>query len=207
MHLLNYIEKFYAGNQAAFARHAEVSSQQVTNLIATNYHIDDCSLESVKLKLPAVKTVFVYLTPNKNNFPLYEFNWREQRTYRGAIELDISTGDICLAYYENWNSPPECYFGIFRRYEIHAGLNAADICKLIDENIHLFQAVQTGSELVYDGRNWRGELNNDALSVERKLARQLYIDTFFDEDDDDYFQQIQRYDYNYERELEAARHR
>lgn len=201
MHLLNYIEKFYAGNQAAFARHADVSSQEVTNWIATNCQIHDCSLEPVKLKLPAVKTVYVFLTPNKNNFPLYEFNRREQRTYRGAIELDISTGDICLAHLESWNSPPQYCHGIFRRYEIHAGLNAADIRQLIDENIHLFQAIQTGSELVYDGRNWRGELNNDALCVERKLARRLYIDSFFDENDDDYFQHVQRYDYEMEQAL------
>lgn len=193
MHLLNYIEKYYAGSQAAFARHVEVLPQQVTKWLSSNCQIHDFTLVTVKRKLPTLKSVFVCFVPNENNNnPLYTYYQSENRTERGGIELDIETGNISIVHL--CDSPPEHYFGIWRRYEIHAGLCAQDIRKLIDDNIELFQAIQTGSEVFYDGNNWRGELNIDAQAAENKLSRKLYIDSFFDKYDENYYENIQQYD-------------
>jgi hypothetical protein len=158
MQLLNkYIEKNFKSNKAAFARHMNVSSQQITRWINEDWVVEDSKLYSPRRDVPPFAIARNEFHSDQN-FPLHhEDNARP--VHRKSLILDIDTGEIFVDYAFGLE---DIFFKRKLTFRLSKTLTASEIATCIDEHIDIFQAILTGSRVIYDGKNFVGQINSDA---------------------------------------------
>jgi hypothetical protein len=191
MQLLNtYIEKNFKSNKAAFARHMNVSSQQITRWVNENWVVDDNKLYSLRRDVPLFAIARNEFHSDQK-FPLYHED-NEKPEHRKSLILDIDSGEIFVDYAFGLE---DIFFKRKLTFRLSNTLTASEIANCIDEHINIFQAILTGSRVIFDGKNYVGQINSDAekwmvlledtLSV-IKSSEDLYIlddlDTYLEND-------------------------
>jgi hypothetical protein len=158
MQLLNtYIEKNFKNNKAAFARHMNVSSQQITRWINEEWIVNDDKLYSPRRDIPKfvmARNAF----HSEKKFPLYHED-STNPAFKKSLILDIETGEIFVDFY--WGSP-DIFSQRKLSFNVSTTLTASEIERCINDHIDTFQAILTGASVVYDGQNLVGKFSNDA---------------------------------------------
>lgn len=97
------------------------------------------------------------------------------------LELDLETHDleVCL-YHQIDGVPMRVWHGITRRYHLPESIDAVALTEAINsgEFDGLFDAILDGSDVYWDGSNWKGTLTDAGYAAEDELRDKLqdYID-------------------------------
>lgn len=79
------------------------------------------------------------------------------------LELDLETHDldVCL-YHQIDGVPMRAWHGITRRYHLPESIDAIELTEAINDGVFddLFDAILDGSEVYWDGSNWKGTLTD-----------------------------------------------
>ena len=94
------------------------------------------------------------------------------------LELDLTSPDKPLdidTYCQIDGTPISVWHGIVRRYYLSPYTDAEALTTDINAGVfdELFQRIVGGSEVVWDGSNWRGRLNEDGRKAEEELEKEL----------------------------------
>lgn len=103
--------------------------------------------------------------------PLFAHYQGQVQPQPAYVSLDLNTGEIDADYSGEIGNgmPADVWHGVVRRYKIAVDLTADQVTKLLDDIKPKLQRVLDGSEVVWDGSNWVGELDEDAANAEDEL--------------------------------------
>jgi len=155
--LNTYIEKNFKNNKAAFARHMNVSSQQITRWINEEWVVSDNKLYSPRRDIPKFATARNAFYCEKK-FPLYHVDNTDPALKKSLI-LDIENGEIFVDY---CLGNPDIFFQRKLSFDLSTELTASEIERCINDHIDIFQAILTGARVVYNGQNFVGQYSDDA---------------------------------------------
>ncbi len=99
------------------------------------------------------------------------------------LELDLETHglDVCL-YHQVDGVPMRVWHGITRRYHLPEAVDAIELTTDINngEFDALFDAILDGSEVYWNGSNWKGTLSEAGYDAEEELRDRLQDYVYYD---------------------------
>lgn len=103
--------------------------------------------------------------------PLYCYYRGQMQAQPAYATLNLKTGAVSADYSGDVGNgmPAEVWHGRVRRYPINNHLTGAQTGELLDSLLPVFQRILSGSEIVWDGNNNVGVLNEDAAAAEAEL--------------------------------------
>jgi len=153
--------------QKAFAE--RISMAQVVREAITKSMEGESSVKKATFRVPEMeRTELLEVDPSSQSL-------RPQTPY---IELDLTSPDKPLdidTYCQIDGTPISVWHGVVRRYSLSPYTNAEDLTTDINAGVfdELFQRIVGGSEVVWDGDNHVGRLNEDAREAEEELEKLL----------------------------------
>lgn len=124
-------------------------------------------------------------------FPVYckyQDRYQEQPAY---IVLDLETGECNADYNSEIGGTPEpIWNGCILTFRLSPSATADEIESIIENHAEEFQNILDGSSVEWDGSNWVGQLNEDALSIcesLNKCSEGFWLDCNSSIIDNDYF--------------------
>ena len=121
-----------------------------------------------------------FRVPEKSKTALVEHDPSSQifRAMSPYLELDLEDEKTPLylgTVYGIDGAPESVWHGRRRRYRLPNNVNAEELTTDINAGVfdELFQRIVGGSEVVWDGSNWRGRLNEDGRKAEEELEKEL----------------------------------
>jgi len=108
-------------------------------------------------------------------------NWYPQQTQPQStyLVLDLDSGVLTADYNHDIGDavPMSVWHGRVRRYRLPSPYLTPDcIGAIMDELAPLFERVLAGSEIVWDGSNLVGQLDDDAAQASEAIANKLDFD-------------------------------
>lgn len=111
---------------------------------------------------------------SSSQFPVYCKYDNQFEAQPAFILLDIKNGSVTADY--SGIVGGGCSAAVYHRLElqfpINPLLNVDQIKTLIDENLAFFQTILDGSDIIWDGNNWVGTFNDEALDLILKFEGQ-----------------------------------
>ena len=114
----------------------------------------------------------------------YELYWAvDEREQDCMIELDLETGQLDASYNTEIGNavPSRVWHGVVRRYPLPC-LSSQGANRAMEAIRILAQRVLDGSDVVWDGSNWVGIINDDADTAEWAIQKELQPENFSDSD-------------------------
>jgi len=110
-------------------------------------------------------------TERSERFPVYCKYPQQYNAQPAFITLDLEDGDIDADYTSEIGNaiPGRVWHGIVLRFGISPESTADQIEKIINDNAEAFQQILDGADVVWDGNNNVGKLNEEAQAVYDRL--------------------------------------
>lgn len=146
-----------------------ISMAQVVREIIAKSMKEESSVKQARFRVPEMdKTALVEHDPSSQAF----------RAMSPYLELDLDDEKTPLylgTVYGIDGTPISVWHGTTRRYWLPNNVNAEELTTDINAGVfdELFQRIVDGSEVEWDGSNWRGRLNEDGRKAEEELEEEF----------------------------------